>query len=65
MAHFPALIDLTEKTVLIVGDSPEAEHKARILAPFGPRIRFLSSLCPKDLDPIPALVVLTGENRDI
>lgn len=63
MAHFPAFFDLSGKPVLIVGDTPEARRKGQILASFGPRLRFLPGLHPEDLEPLPALVILTGENR--
>ena len=63
MAHFPVFLDLKGKTVLIVGNTPEAQRKAAILAPFQPEIRFLSELRAEDLTPVPALVILTGENR--
>ena len=63
MAHFPLFLDLSGKTVLIVGDTPLAKQKASILAPFQPEIRFLSDLTPEALSPAPALVILTGENR--
>lgn len=63
MAHFPVFLDLKGKTVLIVGNTPEAQRKAAILAPFQPEIRFLSELSAEDLTPVPALVILTEENR--
>lgn len=63
MAYFPAFMDLSGKPVLIVGDTDHAAQKAQRLAPFGADIRFLPALTPEDLDPIPALVILTGENR--
>lgn len=63
MAHFPAFLNLYNKPVLIVGDGPQAKKKAALLAPFRPRIRFLNNLRRSDLEPVPALVILTGENR--
>ena len=64
MPHFPAFLDLTGKPVLIVGNTSHAQSKAQNLAPFGAEIRFLDRLSPGDLDPRPALVILTGENRE-
>ena len=63
MAYFPIFTDLTGKPVLIVGDSPHAQQKAALLAPFRPRIRFLEQLGPSDLEPVPALVILAGGDR--
>ena len=64
MPHFPAFLDLTGKPVLIVGDTCQARDKAQRLAPFGGEIRFLDRLAPNDLESLPALVILTGENRE-
>lgn len=65
MSHFPAFLDLTGKKVLIVGNTPEGSRKADLLAPFGPVIHSLPRLKAEDLDPAPALVILTGENRKV
>lgn len=64
MAHFPVFIDLAGKPVLIVGSTPQAEQKAALLSPFQPEIRFLSRLTPEDFSPAPALVILTGPERE-
>lgn len=64
MAHFPVYMDLRDKPVLIVGNTPQARQKASLLAPFQPKIRFLSRLTPEDFSPAPALVILTGPERE-
>jgi len=63
MPHFPLFADLTGKRVLIVGDTPAAKQKAKILAPFHADLQLIDSLTQEALTPAPALVILTGENR--
>ena len=38
MAYFPLFLDLSGKTVLIVGGGPVAARKARVLLDYGPRV---------------------------
>ena len=38
MAYFPLFLDLSGKTVLIVGGGPVASRKARVLLDYGPRV---------------------------
>lgn len=56
MPLFPAFLDLSDSTVLVVGESPEAERKAEKMAPFCRRV--LRSPYPPVHDELPALVIL-------
>ena len=58
MGYFPLCVDLSEKTVLLVGSGPEIRDKAEKLRPFGPQLHFLDTLTEADLKTFPALVVV-------
>lgn len=64
MPHFPMFVDLRGKRVLIVGGGSAAGDKAERLAPFGAEVCLLDALTPAELSPPPAMVILTGEDRD-
>lgn len=59
MNLFPMMVDLTGKTVLILGTGEEAEDKARRMAPFGCVLDCRRTEEFGDFsDPLPALVIL-------
>jgi len=63
MAHFPLFMDITGRTVFLVGKDPKKEE---ILRSFGADVRILEHLSEKDLDEAPALVVLAeGDRREM
>ena len=59
MPLFPAFLDLSGSTVLIMGEGAEADRKAEKLRPFCTRV--LRSSYPPEYDERPALVLLTEE----
>lgn len=58
MGYFPLCIDLSGKTVFLVGDGTQIREKAEKLKPFSPRMVFFSDLTPEDLAADPALVIV-------
>ena len=63
MAHFPLFMDLTGKTVFLVGNDPKKEE---ILRSFGAEVRIIPELTEKNLEENPALVVLAeGDRREM
>lgn len=57
MNHFPLSIDLTGRTVLLVGSGPQIRDKYEKLLPFGAELRQVETLSEGDLSPSPAFVV--------
>ena len=64
MSHFPLFVDLTEETVLLIGEV--SEEKERLLASFGCRVERRAVLTEELLDSLaPALVVIgQGDKRN-
>ena len=58
MAYFPLSIDLSGKTVFLVGNGVQIPEKKEKLALFSPNIVCLSDLCEADLDVKPVLVIV-------
>lgn len=58
MGYFPLCVDLTGKTVFLVGDGPQIRDKAEKLKPFSPHLIYLTDLRREDLCAHPALVVV-------
>ena len=58
MPLFPAFLDLSKSTVLVVGQGHEADSKAEKMAPFCARVE----RCPYPpvYEEVPALVILAG-----
>ena len=63
MGYFPMCIDLTGKTVLLVGNGRQIQDKMEKLRPFGCRIQRLSTICKGDLEHA-ALVVVGDTGRE-
>ena len=61
MPLFPAFLDLSERTVLVVGEGREADSKAEKMAPFCEHI--LRCPYPPRYDELPALVILTQKDH--
>lgn len=57
MGYFPLCMDISGKTVLLVGDGPQTRDKAEKLRPFDPRLVRRDTLSVEDLTPPPAFVV--------
>ncbi len=57
MGYFPLCVDLSDKTVLLVGSGSQIQDKEAKLRPFGPRIIRREILSAEDLNENPALVV--------
>ena len=61
MALFPMCVDLSDKTVLVVGEGPEADSKAAKMAPFCKIV--LRCPYPPEYDAAPALVILAQKDH--
>lgn len=61
MALFPAFLDLSDSTVLVVGEGAEADRKAEKLAPFCPDIRRCPY--PPEYETLPAVVILAERDH--
>ena len=61
MPLFPAFLDLSERTVLVVGEGREADSKAEKMAPFCEKV----ARCPYPprYEALPALVILAERNH--
>lgn len=57
MGYFPLCIDISGKTVLLVGHGPQTRDKAEKLRPFSPRLVCRDTLSEEDLTPPPAFLV--------
>ena len=65
MGYFPLFMDISNKTVFIVGDTPAAKEKRQRLEPFGPMLRlFPAGLTEADLEESPVFVVAALADRD-
>lgn len=64
MGYFPMCVDLTGKTVFLVGNRPDILDKAEKLKPFSPAMVFLGDLTETDLQANPALVIVSKENEE-
>lgn len=64
MALFPFFINIEEKEGIIIGTGKHAQEKIKRLEPYGPKLRVIpeGEFSEKDLDPLPAFVVVVGEN---
>lgn len=58
MNRFPMSIDLTGKTVFLIGSGPQIRAKAEKLAPFGAVLRRQSAFTQADASLAPALVIV-------
>lgn len=58
MSYFPLCINLTEATVLLVGNGPQIQEKREKLLPFGACLVQTDTLAAQQLEPRPALVVI-------
>ena len=61
MALFPAFLDLSERTVLVVGEGREADSKAEKMAPFCHRVERCPY--PPRYEMVPALVILAEKDH--
>ena len=61
MPLFPAFLDLSEETVLVVGQGHEADSKAGKMAPFCERVVRCSY--PPQYEALPALVILAEKDH--
>lgn len=61
MPLFPAFLDLTGRTVLVVGEGHEADSKAEKMAPFCENI--VRCPYPPRYDTVPALVILAEKDH--
>ena len=61
MPLFPAFLDLSESTVLVVGDGREADRKAEKMAPFCKKV--VRCPYPPRYDDLPALVILAQKDH--
>ena len=57
MNRFPLYLDLTDKSVYLVGDGPQIRDKAQKLESFGPRLIWLARFSEEDARQQPALVI--------
>lgn len=64
MAYFPMCIDLSGKTVILVGGGAQIRDKAEKLRTFHPRMVFLKRLTSRDLQDRPACVIVGDIPRD-
>lgn len=66
MALFPFFINIEGKQGLIVGTGKHAKEKIERLAPYGPDLRIIpeGEFSEKDLEPIPAFVIVAGEDSE-
>lgn len=63
MGYFPMCVDLTGKTVFLVGNGPDILDKAEKLKPFSPAMVFLEDFGEADLQENPALVIVSNEDE--
>lgn len=61
MPLFPAFSDLSERTVLVVGEGHEADSKAEKMAPFCEKV--VRCPYPPRYDTVPALVILAEKDH--
>ena len=61
MPLFPAFLDLSEETVLVVGQGHEADSKAGKMAPFCERV--IRCSYPPQYEALPALVILAEKDH--
>ena len=61
MPLFPAFLDLSERTVLVVGEGYEADSKAEKMAPFCEKV--VRCPYPPRYDTLPALVILAQKEH--
>lgn len=57
MPAFPMFVDLSQKSVLIVGGGQIALHKAKALEPFGPRLFVIAPVVDTGFDQMPSVTV--------
>ena len=64
MALFPFFVNIKEKEGLIIGTGKHAQEKIERLKPFEPKLRVIpeGKFSEKDLESIPAFVIVAGEN---
>lgn len=58
MGYFPLCIDLSGKTVILVGGGEQIRDKAEKLRPFQPELVFLDGLTAEELEERPACVIV-------
>jgi len=58
MSYFPLCVDLTDKTVYLIGSGPQIQEKEERLLPFRPRLIRKDDFTPDDALTEPALVVI-------
>lgn len=63
MGYFPVCVDLTGKTVVLVGSGEQIRDKVEKLRPFGPRMVFRDDLTAEDLAGKIALVVVGDKSE--
>ncbi len=61
MPAFPMFVDLSQKSVLIVGGGQIALHKAKALEPFGPRLFVVAPDVDTAFDEMPSVTVRRKE----
>ena len=66
MALFPFFINIEGKEGLVIGTGKHAQEKIKRLEPFGPKLRIISEgeFSEKDLETLPAFVVVAGEDTE-
>ena len=66
MALFPFFINIEEKEGLIIGTGKHAQEKIKRLEPYGPKLRIIpeGEFGEKDLETLPAFVVVAGEDTE-
>ena len=63
MGYFPLCVDLSGKTVILVGGGAQIRDKAERLRPFHPHMVFLDDLTDADLEDRPACVIVGDRHR--
>ena len=64
MAYFPLSVDLTGKTVFLIGSGRQIEEKYRKLLPFGATLIRTQTLTQADAQSQPAMVVAQADGRE-
>lgn len=64
MGHFPLFLDLSGKTILVVGTTPAAREKMERLSPFGGTLLQVETYSEEDLEIPPVLVIAALADRE-